>query len=80
MKTSSLTSPADKAFGDEKRRIFGELRAFRKKYGVGCFRELSDATGGKIAIHTISQMYMGTKVSNDIWLQVGEALEKLRKG
>lgn len=63
---------------EEKHRIYEALKAYRKKHGVGCFKHISENTGGAVAIHTIANMYMGVKVKNEIWLQVGEALEKLR--
>ncbi len=64
---------------EEKRRIYGALKAYRQKYGVGCFKHISEQTDGAIAIHTISNMYTGVKVKNETWLMVGEALEKLRE-
>jgi hypothetical protein len=78
MKTPRYNSEADKAMSSKKRRIYGEIDAYRRKHGIGCFRDISAATGGKVAIHTISHMYTGTRIQNDIWLQVGAALEKLQ--
>jgi hypothetical protein len=78
MKPSQFRTTADNAASAEKRRIFIELTAFRKNNGIGSFKLLSAATGGKIATHTISHMYMGTKVRDEVWQQVGKALETLR--
>ncbi len=64
---------------EEKQRIYAALKAYRKKHGVGCFKNISEETGGAVAIHTISNMYTGVKVKNETWLLVGEALEKLRE-
>ena len=69
----------DNTMGGEKRRIFNEIVAYRKKHGVGCFKAISAATGGRVAILTISHMYMGTRVQNDVWLLVGEALQELQE-
>jgi hypothetical protein len=69
---------AEKAASELKRRVFAELKIYRKKYGLGCFQEISEATRGKVAIGTIANMYTGTRVHIDIWQQVGDALEKLR--
>lgn len=79
MKTSGYKSNAEKAMSEEKRRIFDEIKAYRKKYGIGCFKKISAATGGKISVHTISHMVSATKLNDEIWLQVGQALEKLRE-
>jgi hypothetical protein len=62
---------------EEKHRIFDALKAYRKKHGIGCFKNISENTGGRVAINTISNMYTGVKVSNEIWLLVGQALEQL---
>lgn len=78
MKTS-FRSSAEQANSEEKRRIFKELVSYRKKHGIGCFKDISAATGGKVAVYTILHMYTGTKVSNDIWLEVGKAMEQLRR-
>lgn len=78
MKTLRFNSNTEESISEEKRRIYSELKAYRQQNGVGCFKAVSEATGGKIAIHTISHMYTGTKVNNDVWLQIGEALEALR--
>ena len=78
MKAINDKHQAGTAISDEKRRIYGELAAYRKKHGVGCFKAISEATGGKIAVLTISHMYMGTRINDDVWLQVGAALEKLK--
>ena len=77
MKTKAKSND-EQEIGEQKRRIYGELAVYRKKHGVGCFKALSEATGGKVAVHTISHMYMGTRVNSDVWLLVGEALNKLR--
>lgn len=79
MKTSGNKNNAEKAMHDEKRRIFEELKAYRKKHGIGCFKQISDATGGKVAVHTISHMVSATRIDDEIWLQVGQALEALRE-
>lgn len=80
MKTSGYKNDAEKAVSEEKRRIFEGIKAYRQKHGVGCFKQISAATGGKVKIHTISHMVSATKVDDEIWKQVGEALEKLREG
>jgi hypothetical protein len=64
---------------EQKHRIYAELTAYRKKHGLGCFKDISDATDGKVAISTIANMFTGIKVKLDIWLLVGEALKKLMK-
>lgn len=63
---------------EDKHRIYEALKAFRKTNGIGCFKLISEATGGKVAIHTIANMYTGVKVRNETWLLLGDALEKLR--
>jgi hypothetical protein len=68
---------AEPAMTEDKHRIYEALKAFRKRNGLGCFKDISEATGGKIAINTIANMYTGVKVKNDTWLEVGAALEKL---
>lgn len=62
---------------EEKHRIYEALKAYRKRNGIGCFKHISVATGGRVTIQTISNMYTGVKVKNETWLQVGEALETL---
>jgi hypothetical protein len=62
---------------EDKLRIYGVLKAFRKKHGLGCFKLISENTGGIVTIQTIANMYTGVRVKNEIWLLVGEALEKL---
>jgi hypothetical protein len=70
---------AEPPMTEDKHRIYAALKAFRKQNGLGCFKDISEATGGKIAINTIANMYTGVKVKNDTWLEVGMALEKLGK-
>jgi hypothetical protein len=65
---------------DAKHRIYAEIKAYRKIHGLGSFKDISEATGGAVAIHTIANMYTGVKVKDETWLQVGMALEKLKKG
>lgn len=79
MKTSGYKHIVEKAMSEEKRRIFNEIKAYRKKHGIGCFKQISDATGGKVAVHTISHMVSATRLDDQIWLQVGQALETLRE-
>jgi hypothetical protein len=74
----SNKAAAGKLSGDEKRGIFTMIAAYRKAHGIGCFKHISAATGGKVAVLTISHMYMGTKINDDTWRQVGEALETLQ--
>jgi hypothetical protein len=69
----------DKTVTVEKLRIYNEIKTYRKTHGLGSFKDISDATGGKITIHTIANMYTGTKVNSETWQEVGEALEKLRE-
>lgn len=68
---------ANKEAFEQKHRIYAELKTYRKKHGLGCFKAISDATDGKVAISTIANMYAGTKVKIDTWILVGEALKKL---
>jgi hypothetical protein len=70
-------SQEDKAVSEQKKRIYAQLKAYRKAHGLGCFKNITEATGGKIAIGTLANMYTGTKVNDETWLQVGEALERL---
>jgi hypothetical protein len=70
-------SQEDKAVSEQKKRIYAQLKAYRKAHGLGCFKNIAEATGGKIAIGTLANMYTGTKVNDETWLQVGEALERL---
>lgn len=64
---------------EQKHRIYTELAAYRRKHGLGCFKEISNATDGKVAIGTIANMFTGTKVKFDTWMLVGEALKKLKQ-
>ena len=81
MRASDIKNTAEQqAISEQKSRIFGEIKAYRKIHGLGCYKDISEATGGKVAIHTIANMCMGTKVHNDVWVLVGQALEKLKKG
>lgn len=79
MKTSPYKNTAENTIHEEKRRIFREMAAYRRQHGIGSFRLLSAATGGKVASMTISHMYMGTKINDEVWRQVGAVLEKLRE-
>lgn len=72
-------STAEPAITEDKHRIYEALKAYRKKHGVGCFKHISDSTGGIVAINTIANMYTGVKIKNEAWLLVGQALEKLRE-
>ncbi len=67
----------NKAVSEQKKRIYAELKTYRKIHGLGCFKNITEATEGKVAIGTLANMYTGTKVSDEVWLQVGEALERL---
>lgn len=79
MKAAQTRNNTDTVLGEEKRRIFREIQDFRKEYGIGCFKAISEATGGKIAVHTIAHMVSATRISNEVWVEVGQALEKLRQ-
>lgn len=68
---------AEPPMSEEKHRIYEALKAYRKKHSVGCFKHVSDATGGLVTMNTITNMYAGIKVNNETWLQVGTALAKL---
>lgn len=68
----------NKESSEQKHRIYAELMAYRRKHGLGCFKEISNATDGKVAISTIANMFTGTKIKLDIWMLVGEALKKLK--
>jgi hypothetical protein len=70
---------AEPPITEEKRRIYDALKAYRTKHGVGCFKNISESTGGAVAVNTIANMYTGVKVKNETWLLIGEALEKLRE-
>jgi hypothetical protein len=63
---------------EKKHLIYAELKDYRKKHGLGCFKTISEATDGKVAIGTIAHMYTGTKVNIDTWILVGETLKKLK--
>lgn len=82
MKTSSFNRNTDlqqnnAAMTETKHLIYARIKDYRKKHGLGSFKNISDATGGKIATHTIANMYTGVKVKDETWLLVAEALEKL---
>lgn len=70
---------AEPPITEEKRRIYDALKTYRVKNGVGCFKHLSDSTGGVVAVNTIANMYTGVKVKNETWFLVGEALDKLKE-
>jgi hypothetical protein len=64
---------------EDKHRIYEALKSYRKKNGLGCFKQISETTGGIVAINTIANMYTGVKVKNEIWQLVGQALETLNE-
>jgi hypothetical protein len=70
---------SDKETRELKHRIFAELTKYRKNHGIGCFKAISEASGGKVAVGTIAHMYTGTKVDTAIWILVGEALKRLNE-
>lgn len=74
-----MKNTTNQAIRDEKRLIFAQLKAYRQKHGVGCFKKISEATGGKIAVHTIAHMLQATRIGDDVWQEVGHALAKLRE-
>lgn len=61
----------------EKRRIYEKLMQYRTEHGLGCLDELAAVIGGGVTTETLRDAINGTKLTMDIWRQIGIAMDRL---
>lgn len=65
----------------EKQAILSRLKAYRDEHGLGCWREVAKASGGKMTEDVLRDLISGqVKMPISAWRQVERVLDKLEAG
>ncbi len=71
---------ANKQAAAYKKVVLAQLKEFRARNGLGCFRALAEASGGELDEDTIRRMADGERFGIGEWRALCAALETLDEG